>query len=395
MIKTCIQKLSYIGCVLGRSFIFFGVLITPAATADQQKADETGTQYMQVVISEFGEPGVLHIVEHDTLPEPGEGEVRLRVLTASASFTDVMVRKGIYPDLDTDLPFSPGYDLVGIVDKVGEGVTEFTVGQRVADLTVWGAYTEYAIRPVQYLVPLPEGLDAGQAVSLILSYTTAYQMMHRVAQVETGQTVLIHGASGAVGMALAQLGQVAGLKMYGTASTGKQDFVAALGVTPIDYKTEDFAERIMEETKHSGVDVVFDAVSVDNFKRSYTALKSGGTLVVYGFYRQSAQAGIGESLGLAMEYIHWKVLQYYWNWLQDEGRSVPDMYSITSMRETYPNWFREDLAALFKFLDEGKIAPKVWKTLPLTDAKLAHEYIEDGAVEGKIVLRVSEDPDAK
>ena len=107
----------------------------------------------------------------------------MRVLTASASFPDVMVRKGIYPNIDTELPFSPGYDLIGVIDKVGDGVTGFTIGQRVADLTVWGACTEYTIRPVQYLVPVPEGLDAEQAVSLILSYTTAYQMLHRVAEV--------------------------------------------------------------------------------------------------------------------------------------------------------------------------------------------------------------------
>ena len=118
-----------------------------------------GADYRQVVISEFGGPEMLRLVTRDTLPVPGPGEVRLRVLTASASFTDVMVRKGLYPEVSQEPPFPPGYDLVGIVDELGPGVDRFQVGDRVADLTVWGAYSEYAVRPAEGLVPVPVGLD--------------------------------------------------------------------------------------------------------------------------------------------------------------------------------------------------------------------------------------------
>jgi len=344
--------------------------------------------YQSIVISAFGGPGELRLESQSALPEPGSGEVRLRVLTASASFTDVMVRKGQYQDAPSEPPLTPGYDLVGVVDKLGPGVSDYTVGQRVAALTVWGAYTEYAVRPTTYLVPVPEGLDDEAAVALILSFTTAYQMLHRVAQVEPGQTVLIHGASGAVGTALAQLGKVAGLTMLGTASTRKQGYVRSLGVTPIDYKTEDFVSRAHELTSGQGVDVAFDAISLDNFKRSYTTLSSNGELVLYGLYTATLTGEAGSMGGIITEFLGMTWQQWVWDWFPDENKSS-QFYSITEMRSEHPDWFREDLVTLFDLAASGKIAPNIWKVMPLADAAAAHRYIEKRAVEGKIVLRVS------
>jgi NADPH:quinone reductase-like Zn-dependent oxidoreductase len=343
--------------------------------------------YRQVVVSEFGDAGKLQLVQQANLPEPSPGEVRVRVLTASASFTDVMVRKGLYPGVEQEPPFPPGYDLVGIVDKLGSGVDTLKAGQRVADLTVWGAYTEYAVLPAENLVPVPQGLDDAEAVALVLSYTTAYQMLYRVAKVQAGQSILIHGASGAVGTALAQLGRVSGLEMYGTASTAKQDYVRALGVTPIDYREEDFVTRLRGETGGEGVDVVFDAVSVDNFQRSYDVLKPGGELVTYGFYLATRD---GDSLlATAMEFLRWRWQQLLWEWFPEQERRV-GFYSIADFRIQHPDWFRQDLASLFGLLAEGNIQPQIWKVMPLEKAAAAHRAIENGEVRGKIVLRVSE-----
>ena len=139
--------------------------------------------YKKVVLNEFGGPEVLQIVEGATLPEPGAGEMRVKVLAASATFTDTMVRKGVYYGFKETPPLSPGYDMVGVVDKVGAGVTGLEVGQMVTDLTVFGAYTEYILRPADALVPVPAGLDPAEAVSMVLSYVTAYQMLHRSANV--------------------------------------------------------------------------------------------------------------------------------------------------------------------------------------------------------------------
>jgi NADPH:quinone reductase-like Zn-dependent oxidoreductase len=344
--------------------------------------------YQHIVITEFGDPEVLQLVSESSLPEPGPAEVRLRVLTASASFTDVMVRKGQYGEAPTEPPLVPGYDLVGVIDKLGPDVIDFEIGQRVAALTVWGAYTEYAIQPVTYLVPVPEELGDEAAVALILSYTTAYQMLHRVAHVSAGQTVLIHGASGAVGTALAQLGKVAELNMVGTASTRKQDYVRSLGVHPIDYKTEDFVSRSRELTGKAGVDVAFDAIGLENFKRSYETLNPTGELVLYGLYTATLTGEAGSMSGLIGEFLGMKWQQLLWDWFPDDNKTT-QFYSITDMRSEHPDWFLADLATLFKLAVTGQITPRIWKTMPLAEAAESHRYIEDHAVEGKIVLRIS------
>lgn len=350
--------------------------------------------YQQVVIEEYGPPDVMHLVNHANLPEPGIGEVRIKVLAAGVSFTDTMVRKGVYVGVDAEFPFSPGYDLVGIIDKLGPEVTELKVGQRVADLTVYGAYTEYAIRPAKALVPVPDSIEPVKAVSLVLSYTSAYQMLHRIGKIEQGQTVLIHGASGAVGMALAQIGKVSGLKMFGTASTSKQAFVADMGVTPIDYKTENFVEKVMAATENKGVDVVFDAVSIDNFQRSYATLKPGGKLITYGFYSKSLDSEAGDSFQMVKEFLKWKWLQLRWNWFPVENRSA-EFYSITDLRTSHPDWYKEDLMNLFQLLANEEIEPNIWKVMPLAEAVQAHKLLEGGKVRGKIVLKIarkSEEP---
>jgi NADPH:quinone reductase-like Zn-dependent oxidoreductase len=343
--------------------------------------------YQKIIIPEFGSADSLQLITVAELPEPAANEVRVRVLTASASFTDVMVRKGVYPGAPGELPLVPGYDLVGVVDKLGEGVNGFELGQRVAALTVWGAYTEYAVRPVSELVLVPEGLDDEQAVALILAYTTAYQMLHRAAQVKPGQTILIHGASGAVGTALAQLGEIAGLNMMGTASSRKQGYVSSLGVQAIDYKTEDFLIRAMQSTDNRGVDVAFDAIGVDNFKRSYQALAPSGKLVVYVFYNSAMKSNAGSQGDMIAEFLRWQWQQLQWRFFPDDEKTAL-FYSITDMRKQHPEWFREDLAALFDLANSGKITPMIWKTLPLSEAAQAHQLIEARAVKGKIVLRV-------
>lgn len=366
--------------------LFFAFTVLQLAIVNPAVAQDPF--YHQVTIEEYGEPAVMKVVKRTVLPEPGAGEVRVKVLSASVSFTDTMVRKGIYPGVASEFPITPGYDLVGIIDKLGEGVSNYKLGQKVADLSVTGAYTEYAIRPIDYLVTVPDTVEPSEAVSLVLSYTTAYQMLHRLVSLQAGQTILIHGASGAVGMALAQLGKANGLKMYGTASTAKQNFVRKLGVSPIDYKTEDFVEKVMEATNQQGVDIVFDAVSVDNFKRSFSTLKPGGKLVTYGFYSQSLDSKSEETFAIMKEFFSWMWLQFKWNWLPSDNRSAV-FYSITDMRSSNPEWFKQDLATLFNLLAEGTIEPKLWKVLPLSEVVTAHKLLEGGQVQGKIVLKVS------
>ncbi len=191
----------------------------------------------RVVVTQYGGPDVIQVIEEEC-PEPRAGEVRVRVQAAGVSLPDVMARQGIHPETPVP-PFTPGWDLVGTVDRLGDGASGFEPGRTVAALPIHGAYAEYVCLPERDLVPVPPGLDPAEAVSVVLNYITAYQMMHRSAHVKPGQRVLIHGASGGVGTALLQLGRVAGLQMYGTCSSRSASAVIELGGIPIDYQTQD------------------------------------------------------------------------------------------------------------------------------------------------------------
>jgi len=336
--------------------------------------------YKRVVITKFGGPEVLQVVEEPSLPEPGPGEVRVRVLATSASFTDTMIRKGKYPGVRQKPPFSPGYDMVGIVDKLGAGVKSPRLGWRVADLCVTGAYSEYICRPAELLVPVLQGLGTPEAVSLVLTYITAYQMLRRTAHVQTGERILVHGAAGAVGTALLQLGSAFGLEMVGTASSGKQELVESLGAVPIDYQNEDFVKRI-DELTDDGVDVAFDGIGGDNLTRSFRSLRDGGRLVGFGF--TNAVMGRGGVIPLDLLWLR------LWDWFPNK-RSA-SFYSIAPTRKRHSQWFRDDLSALYDLLARGRIKPVIGKYLPLAQAAYAHQLVEQAAVPGKIVLIVGEE----
>ena len=237
------------------------------------------TTYKHIVVTRYGGPDELQLVESPR-PEPKLGEVRVRVLAAGVSLPDVMMREGIHPETPT-LPFTPGWDLVGVVDQLGDGVSGVEPGQVVAALPIHGAYAEYVCLPARGLVPVPPGLDPGEAVSLVLNYVTAYQMLHRSAKIRPGQRVLIHGAAGGVGSALLQLGRLAGLEMYGTCSSRGAAAVSELGGIPIDYQHQDFVTEIRRLTR-DGVDAVFDGIGGTNIWRSRKALRPGGKVVAFG-----------------------------------------------------------------------------------------------------------------
>src|SRR5215471_17282046 len=173
-------------------------------------------RHTRIIVTHYGGPDALRVVEEER-PEPKKGEVRVRVLAAGVSLPDLLMREGVHPETPP-LPFTPGWDLIGIVDRLGDGVSGIELGRIVGALPINGAYAEFVCLPQRELVPVPSGLDAAEAVSLILNYVTAYQMLHRSAKVKPGQRVLIHGAAGGVGSALLQLGRLAGLEMYGTCS---------------------------------------------------------------------------------------------------------------------------------------------------------------------------------
>src|SRR5947207_10420147 len=193
-----------------------------------------------VQVRHFGDPDGLEVVDAP-LPTAGRGEVRVRVLASGLEYTDVVIRRHLYPQtMRRRPPFVLGYDVVGEIDQLGDGVSGFEVGDRVADMTVLGSNAAYRTLRADDLVRVPTGVDAAEAAAMILSWTTAYQLLHRAGHVQRGQRVLVHGAAGAVGQALLVLGRLAGLELWGTARAEHVALVRGLGATPIDYQHEDF-----------------------------------------------------------------------------------------------------------------------------------------------------------
>ena len=348
-------------------------------------------KYKRIIVTHYGGPEELRAVEEEC-PEPKAGEVRVRTLAAGVALPDLMMREGIHPETPP-LPFTPGWDLVGVVERLGNGVSAIQPGQVVAALPIHGAYAELICLPHRELVPVPSGLDPAEAVSLVLNYITAYQMLHRSARVKPGQRVLIHGASGGVGSALLQLGRLVGLEMYGTCSSRGASAVSELGGTPIDYRQADFVEEIRRLT-HEGVDVVFDSIGGAHIWRSRKALRPGGRVVAYGLTGMLREGRLASGRpGRSHRFRGVAIFGVYiaGGWLLP-GRKRVIPYSIQWLKRIRPAWFRQDLIALFDLLQQKKIKPLIARRFPLADARQAHELLGQGGVTGKLVLVVDGSP---
>ena len=334
----------------------------------------------RVVVTRHGGPDVLQVVEED-LPEPQTGEVRVKVLAAGISGYDLMDRRYSFPG-GPSVPYTPGQDIVGVVDKLGEGVSAVDSGKEVAGFTFGdaGGYAEFICRPASELVPVPSGLDPAKAVCVVVNYLTAHMVLHGTAKMRSGERVLVHGAAGGTGSALLELGRLAGLEMYGTASKYNHELVSALGATPIDYRTEDFVERI-RSLSGDGVDAVLDPIGgARHIWRSYRALRRGGRFVGYGMVATSKAGRRAIPLTLLM-LVLLKLIP--------GGRKASMSAEIATFEQAHPGWYHETLTELLDLLAAGSIKPVVAERFPLVEAARAHELLERGGYAGKVVLVTS------
>ena len=333
----------------------------------------------RVVIDHFGGPEVVSVIEDDD-PQPGPGEIRVNVLASGVSLSDAQMRAGTYLG-GPKPPFTPGYELVGVVDQLGPGCSGLREGDRVGVLTQWGANAERVCVPEKYAVEVPEDLDPAEVVSLVFTYMTAYQMLHRSAMAKNGETLLVHGAAGRVGTAVLELAVVAGLHTYGTASAQDRAAVERLGAMAIDYRNEDFLAKVRELTDH-GVDIVLDPFGGTLGLRSFRALRPGGRLVIYG--RQNTLAQGRKNWPGVFEWYLGTAAVGLWGLLSPRRRVLA--YRVQKLRIRHQDWFREDFRALLELLRRGDIHPVVADRLPLSDARKAHELLEHTAATGKVVL---------
>jgi NADPH:quinone reductase-like Zn-dependent oxidoreductase len=327
-------------------------------------------KYRSVMVTERGGPEVLQIVEKDLKP-PSAGEARVRVLVTPVCQDDVAARVGNRPFL-AKLPFVPGYAMIGVVDAVGADVSKVEVGDRVGALTNYGSHAEYIYWPEEKLVPVPTSLDPAEAVTLVLNYLVAYQVLHRVAQVKPGDKVLIVGASGGVGTAFLQLGKLDKLTMYGLASKSKHHVLSEYGVTPIDYHTEDFVE-VIRQAEPNGIDFVFNGMADEYIEGGLAVLRRGGSLVHYG-----GPESFSGFLRLMIKFI--------WFNLLPNGKSIKG-YGTHRVDQQI---LAEDWSVLFELLEEGRIGPIIAGRFPILEAARANTLLESGQVTGNIVLLAPE-----
>jgi NADPH:quinone reductase-like Zn-dependent oxidoreductase len=345
-------------------------------TTAQEEHGPSGMKHHRVVVTRHGGPDVLQVVAED-IPEPQAGEVRVKVLAAGVSAYDLMFRSsGALPGTPR-VPFTLGTDVVGVVDKLGEGVSTLEPGQTVAGATFslggLGGYTESICLPESELVPAPSGADPAEAVCVVVNYLTAHKALHGVANVQHGERVLIHGAAGGVGTALLDLGRLAGLEMYGTASEYNHELVSSFGATPIDYRKENFVKRIRALTG-DGADVVFDPIGgARQVWRSHRAVGKGGRLVWFGM-AATKKWGLGV--------IPFTLLMVGLLKLAPGGKQTPLFPDLGEDNA----WYRQTLAELLDLLATGKIKPVVAERIPLVEAARAHELLERGGYAGKVVL---------
>jgi NADPH:quinone reductase len=342
-------------------------------------------RHHRIVVSQYGGADVLYVVEEE-VPEPRANEVRVKILAAGVAMPDIMAREGIHPETPR-VPFTPGWDLVGVVERLGDQVSDFDPGQVVAAMPISGAYAEYLCLKKKELILVPLGLDPAETVCLLLNYVTAYQMLTRSAKIKSGQRILIHGATGGVGTALLQLGRVLRLTMYGTCSSKGAPTVIELGGTPLDYGRKDLVQEVLRVTG-DGVDAVFDPFGGAHMWQSRQFLRAGGKVVAYGTTTTLRAEGLGSKrsgkrnplngIPIFGLYIAGGLL------LPGRRRIVP--YSIQWLKRLRPALFRQDAVTLIDLLQRRQIKPLVAHRFPLSQARQAQELLAKGGVIGKIVL---------
>jgi synaptic vesicle membrane protein VAT-1 len=334
----------------------------------------------EMVLPAIGEPETLQIRQRE-LPLPAAGEVIIRIEATGVSFAETSMRRGRYPGQPV-FPFVPGYDLVGVVESLGANVVNVMVGQRIAAVTKIGAWADYIVLPATDLTPVPDGVEADAAETAVVNGITAWQMLHGLAQVRAGQTILVHGASGGVGGLLVQLAQDAGVQVIGTTSSSKLAALRALGAESLDYRSDDLVAQV-QALAPGGVDAVFDHLGGESLHASWRMLAPGGTLVSYGLalLRDSEISMVGA-------FIPHLTRIYLWNLLPN-GRHAY-FYNLWGGKMLRPYAFQRELRTaltkVFALLAQGRIQAQVARRLPLTRAAEALRLAESGTISGKVVL---------
>ncbi len=315
-------------------------------------------------VTEVGDPNVLTCVDAP-MPEPGAGEARVRIEVAGVNFIDTYHRRGWYP---LPLPFTPGVEGAGVVDAVGEGVTEVAVGDAVAYGMSTGSYAEYAIVPSRVLVKRGDGVDAQNGAAAMIQGMTAHYLACSTYPLKEGDSCLVHAAAGGTGALLVQIAKLRGARVIGTVSTEEKERIArAAGADEVIRYTEvDFAEAVRDLTGGEGLEVVYDSVGIATFDKSLDCLKPRGYMVLFG-----QASGVVPTLDPQI--------------LNQKGSLFLTRPTLASHMLT-----RSELEGrandIFNWIAEGQLEIRIDRTFPLDDAEGAHTYLEARQTKGKVLL---------
>ena len=341
----------------------------------------------RVTFNAYGGPEVISVVTEPAVASPGKGMARVRVMASSLVFTDMLIRRNLYPMLKTLPGETLGYDVVGHVEALGPETTGPAPGTLVATLTQVGGAQDWVNLPAASLVPLPGHLDPIKVEPLILSYMTAYQGLFREAGVSAGAHILVIAATGAVGLAALDLARALGLRATGVASSRRKALVEQMGADFIAYDAPDFSRRIdLAAAQQGGFAVILDGASREPLPTHLRRLARGGHYVGFGFTAQLRRTG-ADAKGLRLIFGRLRLGMIVLRILATRLRN-PNVhfYDIAGRRKAHPDWFREDLTTLATLLADGRIAPHISGVFPPERAAEAHRLIEDGTVVGRLVL---------
>lgn len=334
----------------------------------------------QIWIPKIGDPSVLELREAPD-PDPAAGEVRVRVHATGINFADIMARMGLYPDRPP-LPCVVGYEVGGVVETLGEGVTDFAVGDRVMAMIRFGGYSDVVIAPATQIVKFADSLSFEEAAAIPVQYLTAWNMLIRLGNLQEGERVLIHSAGGGVGLAAIQMAKWRGAEIFGTASAGKHQRLKERGVHHcIDYRSQDFEEEVKKLTKGEGVHLIIDAVGGESFSKSYRSLATMGRLFCFG--ASSFAPGKSRSILQALQGVI-RMPRFKPMPLMDKNRGVfgVNMGHMWHIEKTLVGMLHEINARVA----DGTFAPTVDKCFPFEEAAAAHSYIQDRKNFGKVLL---------
>jgi NADPH:quinone reductase-like Zn-dependent oxidoreductase len=337
-----------------------------------------------LVITEYGGPEVLKVEERPD-PQAGPGEVRVKVRAAGINFADLMARVGLY-DEAPKAPCVVGYEFAGEVDEVGEGVTEYRVGQRVLGGCRFGGYSELVVTPENALVPLPDDWSFEEGAALPVHYATAYAGIVRYGSLAEGERVLLHAAAGGVGIAATQIAKLAGAgEIYGTASGSKHEAIKGFGVDhAIDYRQQDFRKEVQRISgEKQPLDLVMDAVGGSSFRKSWSLLGAGGRLVCFG--ASSVMSGEKRSVRTIARMVASTPVFHPMPMMSSSraviGLNMLKLWDAKGSLDEYVQPLRGWMA-------DGKIRPVVAEAFPLERGADAHRYMGERKNVGKVVLTV-------